>query len=235
MNTVINQHVFRHRETSSAALNNLCTIIHKLAEEGVYTGQVVQGKRLLGIFQLAYDRKHEPSQVNLDLSTFDALFGANVPNLPKTDKFTVGRDGYVVFHASGHHGDLHVTLTRVQEKKAAPVFDSRKLGKGDMVAFRLWHPGAYVITNEPGGQTASLIVVSAEDGKYRDPTKLEPVRVTLSDKGFDRVRIEQGPLQALVISIETNAALILKNADVRTDTPRSAKATPARGGKAKPA
>jgi hypothetical protein len=234
MNTVINQHLFRHRETSSAALNRLCTVIHKLAEEGVFEGRVVQGKRLLGIFRLAYDRQQEPQQVNIDLSAFDALFRANAPKLPDTDKFTVGGAGYIVFHASGHHDDLYVTLTRVQEKKAAPVFDSRKLGKGDIVAFRPWHPGTYAIKNELGSQTASLTVMNAENVKYRDPTKLEPVRVTLSDKGFDREPIEQGPLQALVVSIETRAALTLKSVKAGKVGSKPSKVTRSRGGTTKP-
>ena len=63
MKTVINQHLFRHFETKSAAFNNLCTIIHKLADEGIYVGEVVQDKRLLGSFRLTYDKKSESSQV----------------------------------------------------------------------------------------------------------------------------------------------------------------------------
>lgn len=217
MKTVINQHMFRHRETASAALNNLGTIIHKLAEEGVYTGQIVQGKQLLGTFRLTYDRKHEASQVNIDLSAFDALSRANVPGLLAMNESVVGQDGYVVFYTSGQHSALHVTLTKAQDADGRPSFDSRKLARGDLIALRLFYPGSYTLTNELGDQQATLTVLSEENGKYRDPSKLEPVRVKLSDKGFDPAKIEQWPLQALVISVDTAAALVVKSVGPKLD------------------
>ena len=223
MKTVINQHLFRHFETKSAAFNNLCTIIHKLADEGIYVGEVVQDKRLLGSFRLTYDKKSESSQVNIDLSMFDALFRANVPGLPETSDFTVGRDGYVVFHASGHHTGLYVKLTKVSKEKGSPGFDSRKLGKGDLVALRLLQPGSYTITNEPGGQKASLTVLHAENRQYPDPRKLEPARITLSDKGFNPEKVENWPGQALVISIETaGGALTLQSTKLTPGSKKSA-------------
>jgi len=233
MKTVINQHLFRHSETKSAAFNNLCTIIHKLADEAVYAGEVVQNKRLLGSFRLTYDRKNELSQVNIDLSAFDALFRANMPDLQKTSDYAVGKDGYVVFHASGHHSGLYVKLTKVSKEKETPSFDSRRLGKGDLVAFRLWQPGSYTIRNEPGNQEASLTVLNAENRQYPDLTKLQPVRVTLSDKRFDPDRIEKWPVQALVISIETPAALTLQSTKPPQEKSVDSKPTPKAGKKRK--
>jgi hypothetical protein len=223
MNTAINQNLFRHRETKSAAFNNLCTIIHKLPGEGIYRGEVVQGKRSQGTFHITCDPTTESSQVNIDLSAFDALFRANVPGLPQTTEFAVGKEGYIVFHATGHHDGLYVKLTKLPKEKQAPVFDSRQLGKGDIVAFRLWHAGPYTITNELGGQKASVAVRDAENGKYPDLTKMDPVRVTLSDKGFDPARIEKWPVQALVVSLETTASLTLRSAKEPTEQSSSAK------------
>ncbi|HXH85462.1 MAG TPA: hypothetical protein VNI35_01470, partial [Nitrospira sp.] len=202
MNTIMNQHLFRHRETKSAGFNNLCTIIHKLADEGLYAGEVVQGKRLLGTFRLTCNGKTEQSQVNINLSAFDALFRANVRGLPETNNYFVGKDGYVVLHASGHHSELYVKLSKLEKEKATPKFDSRRLGPHDMVALRLWQPGSYAVSNEPGGQKATLIVRDEDNGRYPDLTKLEPVRVTLSGKGFEPARIETWPAQALVVTIE---------------------------------
>ena len=54
-------------------------------------------------------------------------------------------------------------------------------------------------------------MLSAENRQYPDPTKLEPVKVTLSDKGFDPAKIENWPVQALVVSTETDTALTLKS------------------------
>jgi len=232
MKTVINQHLFRHFETKSAAFNNLCTIIHKLADEGLYVGEVVQDKRLLGSFRLTYDRKGELSQVNIDLSMFDALFRANVPGIPETSNFAVGKDGYVVFYASGHHTGLYVKLTKVSKEKGSPGFDSRKLGKDDMVALRLWQPGSYTITSEPGGQKASLTVLHAENRQYPDPRKLEPARITLSDKGFNPAKIEKWPVQALVISIETaGSSLTLQSTTLTSGKSAGPQKTPAKAKK----
>jgi hypothetical protein len=211
MNTVINQYLFRHREVTSAAFNNLCTIIHRVREEGVYAGEVVQLKRQLGTFRVTCDAKHEASQVNIDLSTFDTLFRANVPDLPVPGNYALGKGGYFVLHASGPHDNLYVTLTKLSKDKGGPSFDSRRLQKEDFVAFRLWYPGSYTITNEPGGQKATLIVLGGENHKYPDLTKQAPVQVTLTDKGFEPAKVEKWPAQALIISLETSASLILRS------------------------
>jgi hypothetical protein len=180
-----------------------------MPEEGVYSGEVVHGKRLLGTFRLTCDAKNDSSQVNIDLSSFDSLYCANLPQVQHRTDFAVGKDGYLVLHASGHHDGLYVKLTKLAKEKRSTCFDSRHLEKGDLIAFRLWQPGAYTIINEPGGQKATLSVREADDGKYPDLTKLEPMRVTLSDKGFDPAKIEKWPVQALVVSLETSASLSL--------------------------
>src|SRR6185436_9649057 len=213
MNTVNNQHLFRHRESNSSAFNNLCTLVHKLPEEGTYAGEVVQGKRLLGTFRLRCDAKNELSQVNIDLSTFDALFRANVAGLTASDTYAVGKDGYVVFYASAHHDGLYVKLTKVSKENGGSTFDSRRLDNVDIVTFRLWHAGSYRISNEHGGHEAALSVLNAEDGKFPELAKRGPVRVRLSDKGFDPAKMEIWPTQPLVISVEVPAALRLQSND----------------------
>jgi hypothetical protein len=224
MKNVINQQLFRHVESRSASFNNLCTIIHKLAAEGVYTGEVVQGKRLLGTFRLTCNRKNSASQANIDLSGFDALFRAGLPAAAVPTEFAVGQDGYVVFYASGHHTDLYVKLAKLPQEKGSPAFDSRKLGAGDLVAFRLLQPGSYTISNQSGSQKAELTVLSAGDRLYPDLTKLDPVKVTLSEKSFAPAKIEKWPTQALIISIETaGAALDLERVKSAPDKTSSRK------------
>jgi hypothetical protein len=119
----------------------------------------------------------------------------------------------------------------VPKEKGAPSFDSRKLGKGDIVAFRLWQPGPYTMTNEPGGHKAAVTVMNAENRQYPDLTKLEPVKVTLSDKGFNPARIEQWPFQALLISIDTAAALTLQSTKPAPAKPPEGKRPPAKAKK----
>lgn len=212
MNTFFNPHLFRHREANSVAFNNLCTIIHMLTEEGVYSGEVVQNGRPMGTFLLTCDRKNAAPQVNIDLSKFDAFSLPKARASQEASNFTVGQSGYVVFHVSGHHTGLYVQLTKLQKAQGKPSFDSRRLGKGDLVAFRVWQPGSYIVRNEIGGKKADLTVMGVEDQQHPDLTRTEPVSVTLSGKGFNPSRIKSWPAQAVVITLETPAALTLQNA-----------------------
>ena len=210
MATAINQNLFRHQNTASAGINNLCTVIHQMKTEGVFLGEVVHDKRLLGTFELRYQKSLQESQVNVDLSRFDDLLRANDLDDGYGPKLEVGQEGYAVFYATGHHDGLYVKLTRIDVEKPALDFDSRKLGAGDMVVLRLWHPGQYTLANELGKQKASLKVVGAVDGKFKNPTKLEPTKVTLSDGGFDPAYLEKSATQALIVEIKTAASLTLK-------------------------
>ena len=210
MATVINQNLFRHQDTASAGINNLCTVIHQVKTEGVFLGEVVHDKRLLGTFELRYQKSFDESQVNVDLSRFDDLLRANDFDDDYGPKLELGQEGYVVFYATGHHDGLYVKLTRIDVEKPVLTFDSRKLGAGDMVVLRLWHPGQYTLANELGKQKASLKVAGAVDGKFRDPRKLDPAKVTLSDGGFDPNYLEKAATQALIVEIKTAASLTLK-------------------------
>jgi len=55
--------------------------------------------------------------------------------------------------------------------------------------------------------------LNAEDGKFPELAKRGPVRVRLSDKGFDPAKMEIWPTQPLVISVEVPAALRLQSND----------------------
>lgn len=223
----LNSHLLRHRETSTDGFNNLCTIIHQLHDEGLYVGQVVQGKRLLGTFQLRCDKNNPATQANIDLSQFDAVLGASKKHCEKSDasEFSVGRDGYAIFHATGHHEGLYVTLTRLAEQKSKPTFDSRTLNAGDLVAIRLLVPGEYVLSNELSRQKMPLRVRQAADGKYPALTKMTPVTVSLTEKSFDPPRTETWPVQVVIVRPEVPCVLKLTalKGDAKPPAARKAK------------
>lgn len=233
MNPVINQNLFRHQDTASAGINNLCTVIHQLKTEGVFLGEVVHDKRLLGTFQLRYQKSFNESQVNVDLSRFDDLLRANDLDDGYGPALELGQEGFVVFFATGHHDGLSVKLTRIDVEKPILTFDSRKLGAGDMVVLRLWHPGQYALANELGKQKASLKVVGAVDGKFKNPAKLDPTKVTLSDGGFEPAYLEKSATQALVVEIKAPASLTLKRIidDKKTPSAPPAKEPPTKRSK----
>jgi hypothetical protein len=219
MNALFNPHLFRHREATTAGFNNLCTVIHRIREPGEYLGSIVYRDQLLGSFKLRCEKEAAATQVDVDVSKFDPLLRtAAGRDLSVPHQFSVSPDGYAVFFASSHHNGVHVTLTSGQKT----VFDSRKLDAGDLAVFRLVYPGTYRLADRTGDATLHLRVREAEDGHYPQLTKLAPVTVTLSDRGFDPAKLEKWPVQALVIRLEKSAVLELTSDDLAAK--RAAKA-----------
>ncbi len=224
MNAVISQDLFRYRHAASRGLNNLCTVIHKLTREGVYAGEVGRGDRVIGTFQLRSDAQEKATQVNIDLSTFDEVFRVNARHPHVTD-LVVGKDGFAVFSVTGPHQDIWVALTRVDKDNRAAEFDSRKLSGGDFLVLRLWYPGTYVLTNQIGGTTASLSVIAGEAAVARKLSRLDPRNVTLSARGFEPRQIDVTSAQALVVRIDTPAAVTLESLELEKAPPASQRGT----------
>ena len=208
MSLLMNQNLLKHREVSTASLNNLCTIIHKMAAEGTYTGQVYAGQdNLLGSFSLVYDKNNQATQTQIDLSAFDSLTQVNLDKKPfiTPPQFITGQDGIVIFFISGPHANLYGTLT---DSNKQMVFDSRALDKGDAAVFRLIVTGAYELANSTG-QVLAITVNGAVNGKYPAIQDQKPVIVKLDATGFTPAAAAVDPLQVIIISIEVPAALDL--------------------------
>jgi hypothetical protein len=212
MNPVFNQNLFRHKNTSSSQLNNLCTVIHKFKSEGSYLGEVFLGKTHMGSFTVRCSKNFANPQVNVDASMFDRIY-ANSKKLATVhnQSFEVRAEGFIVFYASGHHDGFYLTLKRAGEKEPENYFDSRKLSDGDMIAIRLIYPGEYELKNEPGNQSMNIFVRKAEDGKYHHPSKLPPKTIDLADRGFPEKNLTLEPLQALVINAKVDCSIKLQS------------------------
>jgi len=208
MSLLMNQNLLKHREVSTASLNNLCTIVHKMAVEGTYTGQVYTGQaNLLGSFSLVYDKNNQATQAQIDLSAFDDLTQVNLDKKPfaTPPEFITGQDGIVIFFITGTHADLYATLTDSNNQVA---FDSRALDKGDAAVFRLIATGTYELADS-AGQTLDITVNEPVDGKYADINDQQPVIITLDGTGFTPAVAAIDPLQVIIISIEVPATLDL--------------------------
>jgi hypothetical protein len=223
----LNPNLFRHREVSSAGLNNLCTIIHRVRDEGLFTGRVVQGATLLGTFELRCAKESAATQTTIDLSRFDSVLNAK-SDAARIDplKYEIGRGGFAIFHASGHHNDLYVTLSRARDEKASPVFDSRRLSADDVVAIRPLVPGKYALSAEAVRSNLSVLIKQAEGGKFPALTKFAPTVVRLTEKGFDPPRIENWPVQAIVVQLGVPSALKLTMVGEKPDKPGRKTAKP---------
>ena len=209
---IVNPSVFKHATATSDGFNNLCTIIHQLATQGQYAGQVYLQGTLLGSFTLTSDPSVSATQVQIDVSTFDQLAQAqgNQSNpVPANPAYSVGQAGYVIFYASGPQNGFYVTLSTGAGTNATIVFDTRNLDNGDTLVFRPTSPGNYSVTNDKGNQQLAVVVQSYPPHQSPDPTTLNPVTCTLAQGGFNPANISLSPLQALVISIGIPASLSL--------------------------
>lgn len=205
----MNQNLLKYREVSTSNLNNLCTIMHKMAAEGSYTGQVFSdGGTLLGTFSLVYDKKNAATQAQVDLSTFDTLTQVNLnkPAFQSPPAFVTGQDGIVIFFISGAHSGLYATLAGSDNKQ---VFDSRKLDKGDAAVFRLISQGNYTVTDTAGQVLNVTVNAPPVNGKYPALADQQPVMITLDATGFTPGAAAIDPLQVIVVAIGVPTSLDL--------------------------
>lgn len=208
MNATINRDIFKHLNTNSQGFNNLCTIIHLIAAEGQYTGQVYLQGNLLGAFSLVSDASVTDTQVQIDVSTFDHVSQVNLKNqVDPNPSYSVGKGGYMLLYASGPQDGFYVTLSTNAGNTATVVFDTRDLNNGDLAIFRPVTPGSYTLTNDKGTQQASITVQSYPDHQYPNPATLNPIAANLTAAGFVPNSITLSPLQALVVTIATLASL----------------------------
>ena len=115
--------------------------------------------------------------------------------------FTVATGGYAVFKVpAGAAGGYAVELYKSGESgRGDKVFDSRALGRGDLLAVVLLRPGAYSVTNASNGTKAELRVAYPE----KLPRLLEAVKVTCAAGAISPAVIKAQPTQGLVFSFET--------------------------------
>jgi hypothetical protein len=217
MKAVINPNIFRHTAVASEGFNNLCTIIHPFRKEGAYNGEIFLKKQCMGSFQLIIHEKSEITQADIDVSLFDPL-NVRKKNGVLPDQFEMSKEGYVVIYASGHHNGVHVSITGSGAQKDSETFDTRKLGKDDLVVFRPFHPGKYKLLNRLAGQEASFTIEEKKNGGYINPAKLEPVTIPLTAKGFEIPKDGIQPFQAMVIKPDIDCSLVLE-----MEKPRSKK------------
>jgi hypothetical protein len=112
----------------------------------------------------------------------------------------VASEGYAVFKVpAGAAGGYAVELYKsAKSGRGGKVFDSRALGKSDLLAVVLLRPGAYSVTNASNGTKAELKVAYPE----KPLGLLEPVKVTCGSAITPAV-IKVQPTQGLVFSFET--------------------------------
>lgn len=209
MKSVINPDIFRHTAVTTEGFNNLCTIVHPIRSEGQYTGEIFIKKQFAGSFQLTIHEKSESTQTDIDISMFDPLNTRKIKGIPR-NQFSMSKDGYVVIFASGHHEGAYLRIT-IPGEEDREVFDTRKLGKDDLVVFRPFHPGKYKLLNRLDGREAYFVIEEKKERGYVNPAKLEPVTIPLTPRGFEMPKNAMlAPFQAMVIKPDIDCSLLLE-------------------------
>jgi hypothetical protein len=257
MNMRLNRQLFTETGADSGALGMLATIVHRPRESGDYAGSVYLAEEQVGEFTLRVVDEETPLSVHIDLANPRLQRdGRRQPLRPDQDDcgcldhdsggddaastvYSVGRQGYVVFHVSEGSGGYHVQLAgplggallerREGDNRAkADIWSSRELESGDLFAVTLLRPGTYKVSNERGGE-AKLRLHYPERGKiaYRPP---EPQRVAVTDNGFEPAGFELRPMQGQVFEISTTARIniSLVEPEDRDERPDPDRARPTR-------
>ena len=200
--------VARH-DLDSGALTMLCVVAHVLTEAGTYHGTVMRGERFVGGFvvDVALDDALG-LQAPIDLSAVHRHVGATAPN-EAVGGYRVKVGGHLVFHVRAGEGGYHVVLKRMG---ADAVWDSRHLGKGDIVSMIPIRPGTYRFSNTVRVDHAtSSLVVSYPDPRQnrRDAPRPAPIYASCGRQGFDRDAFRVRPGQGIVIAVKSAARLVL--------------------------
>ncbi|HUH79145.1 MAG TPA: hypothetical protein VLY83_04535 [Methanoregula sp.] len=225
MKPILDKSMFREATTDSGSLSAMSSIVHRIATQGEYRGTIYRGAAKAGRFSVSVCDCEEPetagtspSQADLDLVALATPCGAGIGYAPA---FTLRTGGFLVFSVPTGSGEYAVELSRHERKKeTALVFDSRKLGSGDIFITHVLRPGTYAIRNTLGKGHADLTVAYPEPGK--PVCREQPVLVECKEGAMNPDTIKILPAQALMFSCarECRITIELKKAD---DRPRAAR------------
>jgi hypothetical protein len=225
---IINRNLITQVDQDSGMLTSATTVVHKFGEgeHGGYKGVLYDRRAVaVGEFSISVggdeperseehkggNTGHLPMSVEVDLTNLHpTAAGQESPTSGWEDcecedegvggPLMVASEGYAVFKVpAGAAGGYAVELYKSAESgRGKKVFDSRALGRGDLLAVVLMRPGAYSVTNATNGTKAELKVAYPE----KPLGLMEPVKVTCGSAIRPDV-ISVQPTQGLVFSFET--------------------------------
>lgn len=226
MNLTFDQNLFTQVGLDSGSLTMLGSVVHSFQEPGEYRGSVHKVDGEQATFYITVDKNSPAAHVNIDLASLKEYSGKAEKDCcddEKTNHFTVNPKGYVMFHVSAGNGGFSVHVRRTEEDPKEKVFNSQRLGEGDIYSAVLLRPGTYSVRNqlvsdddndkakgkEKKKEGATVVVSYPEMDKtaYRPP---EPVRVQVNPRDMEPARINLKPAQGLVFDIKTAARIVIE-------------------------
>ena len=218
------RNLFTQIGLDSGSLTMLGSVVHSFGEPGEYRGSL-HGAGKQAVFYVTVDRESPIGQVNIDLAALanPAPLAQECCDEPeKRNRFSVNPKGYAVFQVSQGSGGFYVHIRRAMENPKERVYDSRRLGEGDIFTAVLLRPGTYSVANTLGNAKGEIVVSYPEAGKrgYRPPA---PVRVQVTKESFDPRSIRLGPAQGLLFDCRAEARILieLRKPDDGPGEPRS--------------
>lgn len=221
----------------SGALNGLGAVVHRVTNPGEHRVTVLQGDTPvssipLQVIQVPAAPAAGPSpagatiasaidQLHLDLGSVLARLGG-LGSQPPAEPVQVGAQGYAMFSAPPNVSNLSIQIRPAGAPDQPPVFDSRQLGDGDIFALTIFRPGRYSLRNGANGATGEIQVAYpvVGDVPYVPP---EPLRVQVTDQGFQPSAIQLKPAQGLMFQVgKTKARIQIDLVEPNDGPPRGA-------------
>jgi hypothetical protein len=195
MGTKINFQVLNIINQDSGALGPLGMVVHQFHEPGkYYVGVHREGRAVAN-------------------TAFEVDLAGVARKVAHADARKVSPKGYVLFHASAGSGySATVSAAPVSATVAAGdervIFDSTKLGEGDLFATSLLEPGKYSLVNAAGtAKTDIEVTFTPEDAKRLK--SVEPLHVDVASTAFALATIRVISSQGLVFRVKDQARVVI--------------------------
>ena len=205
MAAILKRQLFQATVFDSGALGLTTSVVHQFVKPGVYRASVQRnGKPARDIVFEVRDGVPD-MQLDIDLAAAETRSrgrdGCNCGS-SGSESLVVSPRGYVLFHATASSG-WSVRVGQGDQE----VFDSERLGEGDIFAMTLLEPTQYRLENKLGNAKGTIVVTfSPSDAKKLGA--LQPVTVTVS-KAFEPAELKLISTQGLVFRMKTEARIVV--------------------------
>lgn len=215
MNAILNRRLFSALAFDSGSLGVLASIVHQFNATGRYAVSVLQQGERVGSTAFEVDEASTVMQLTIDLSAVHSAV-----NIAEADcdcrhdsvrmaasTPVVSPKGYVLFHAS--QGDGYAFLAGLDQPNVLPVFDSTRLGPGDLYALSLIKPDTYVMSNSTGEATGTITVTFQHKGTaaFKAP---DTQYIDASSARFAPQHVEVTATQGIVFRVQDAARIVIR-------------------------
>ena len=190
----MNPAVFQTKFQSDLLTAN-CSIAHLLEAAGSFVVFVWRGSIRVASVALNVGNHATSKQASLDLSTLDRTSQGQPLNTP-AESHSVREGAHLVLHVSDGQRGYYVTLCDHTGHKQ--LWDSRKLGKGDIFSFLALVPGEYSVSSSHAAHATMIVSHSPTPGERQ--ARRAPVYVKAAADRFEPAHWSVSGVQPVVIA-----------------------------------